>query len=73
MDWLVTLFPHPLSPTSPTISPLDTSKETPSTAFKLPRSVLKVVLKFRSCKIFSLLLPDCPDAVSKNAPLIDGF
>ena len=38
---LVTLLPDPDSPTMPRVSPLRSSKLTPSTAFTMPSSVLK--------------------------------
>ena len=33
---IVTLFPQPLSPTTPSVAPVDTDKETPSTARTVP-------------------------------------
>src|SRR4029077_8405292 len=44
----VTLFPEPDSPTMPRIPPFRTEKETPSTAFTTPSSVLKCVLRSRT-------------------------
>ena len=43
MDSDVTLLPHPLSPTSPSTSPLSMAKLTPSTARSTPWSVAKCV------------------------------
>src|SRR6267143_1133739 len=43
MDSEVTLFPQPLSPTSPSTSPLSIEKLTPSTARRTPSSVWKWV------------------------------
>ena len=41
----VTDFPHPDSPTSPAISPLAISIDTPSTAFTTPLDVKKYVFR----------------------------
>ena len=38
IDRAVTLFPHPLSPTTPSVPPAATSKLTPSTALTNPSS-----------------------------------
>ncbi len=38
---LVTLFPEPDSPTTPSVCPLSTENDTPSTARTTPSSVLK--------------------------------
>src|SRR5438094_8424288 len=46
MDRAVTLLPHPLSPTIPSVAPGVTSKLTPSTAFTNPSSCAKYVFKF---------------------------
>src|SRR6516164_4443532 len=45
-DSAVTLLPHPDSPTTPNVSPLCTSYETPSTARTTPAAVKKWVCKF---------------------------
>src|SRR3989442_14284715 len=45
-DRAVTLLPHPLSPTIPSVAPGVTSKLTPSTAFTNPSSCAKYVFKF---------------------------
>src|SRR5262245_8209215 len=50
MDIAVTLLPHPLSPTTPNVSPLRTSNETPSTALTMPSSVKKCVLRSRTSR-----------------------
>jgi hypothetical protein len=42
---LATLLPEPDSPTMPRVSPLPSSKETPSTALTIPSSVLKWTLR----------------------------
>ena len=42
---LVTLLPEPDSPTMPRVSPLRSSKLTPSTAFRRPSSSLKYVFR----------------------------
>src|SRR5438876_9453117 len=44
----VTLLPHPLSPTIPSVAPGATSKLTPSTARTGPSSWTKYVLRFRT-------------------------
>ena len=41
MDRLVTDLPQPDSPTTPTVLPMGTSKETPSTARTVPTSEKK--------------------------------
>ena len=41
IDIIVTLFPEPDSPTTPSVSPGRISNDTPSTAFTIPSSVLK--------------------------------
>src|SRR6266446_7379959 len=42
------LFPHPLSPTTPSVTPGYNSKLTPSTALTNPSSCRKYVFKFRT-------------------------
>src|SRR5205085_8370528 len=44
----VTLLPHPLSPTMPSVAPGATSKLTPSTALTVPSSCVKYVFRFRT-------------------------
>src|ERR1051326_1791581 len=44
----VMLLPHPLSPTMPRVAPGIMSKLTPSTAFTVPSSCVKYVLRFRT-------------------------
>src|SRR5581483_9168061 len=46
----VTLLPEPDSPTSATVSPASMSKDTSSTAVSRPRSVLKRVVRLRTCR-----------------------
>jgi len=48
LDLAVTLFPHPLSPTTPNVTPGYKSKLTPSTAFTNPSSCGKYVFRFRT-------------------------
>ncbi len=43
IDRAVTLFPHPLSPTTPSVAPALMSKLTPSTARTVPSSCAKYV------------------------------
>ncbi|MBA7651702.1 hypothetical protein ES703_59521 [subsurface metagenome] len=38
----IVVFPHPLSPTNPTVSPNFTSNETPSTALTAPIFLFKI-------------------------------
>src|ERR1700752_292863 len=45
----VTLLPDPDSPTMATVSPARTSKDTWSTAVRRPRSLLKRVVRLRTC------------------------
>src|SRR5262245_25875308 len=46
IDRAVTLLPHPLSPTIPSVAPGLISKSTPSTAFTVPSSCAKYVCRF---------------------------
>src|SRR5262245_63255399 len=46
IDRAVTLLPHPLSPTIPSVAPGFISKSTPSTAFTVPSSCAKYVCRF---------------------------
>src|SRR4051794_10724624 len=48
IDRAVTLLPHPLSPTIPSVAPGATSKLTPSTARTVPSSCAKYVFRFRT-------------------------
>src|SRR5262245_42485407 len=48
IDRAVTLLPHPLSPTIPSVAPCAMSKLTPSTAFTVPSSCAKYVLRLRT-------------------------
>ncbi len=50
IDIIVTLFPEPDSPTTPSVWPGRTSNETPSTAFTMPSSVLKYVRRSRTSR-----------------------
>ncbi len=50
IDRPVVLFPQPDSPTMPTLSPSDTSKETPSTATTAPVRMRNSVRRFSSCR-----------------------
>src|SRR5207249_1036255 len=61
MESDVTVLPHPDSPTSPSVSPGCTSKETPSTAraVPLPCSVTKYVLRSRTRSRGSVTPPPC--------------
>ena len=56
MEYAVTLFPEPDSPTIPRILPLSRLKETPFTAITSPLSVRKEVFKSTTESIFSLIL-----------------
>src|SRR5881396_3883114 len=62
MESEVTVFPHPDSPTMPSVSPGWTSKETPSTARAVPPpcSVTKYVLRSRTRSRGSVTPPPRP-------------
>ena len=50
IDIIVTLFPEPDSPTTPSVWPGRTENETPSTALTMPSSVLKYVRRSRTSR-----------------------
>ena len=54
MEYAVTLFPEPLSPTIPSVFPASRLKETPFTAFTSPESVKNDVCKSFTCNKYSL-------------------
>ena len=56
MEYAVTDFPEPDSPTIPKIFPGDKLKETPFTACTSPLGVLKEVCRFCTESIFSLII-----------------
>src|SRR5579884_2798584 len=53
----VTVLPHPLSPTSPRISPCSSENDTSSTALTTPSALSKYVLRFRTWRMFKELKP----------------
>src|SRR3989442_4476054 len=59
IDWAVTVFPEPDSPTTPNVSPLLTSRLMPSTALTIPAYVKKYVLRFSMCKTESGNVETC--------------
>ena len=52
----VVVFPHPDSPTMPSVFPLSTEKFTPSTAWSIPRPVLKYFFRLRTSRMMSSML-----------------
>src|SRR6266480_6696570 len=58
----VTLLPHPLSPTTPRVSPGLIANETSSTAFTTPARVKKYVLRlFTSRRCSAMFIPPLPN------------
>ena len=75
MESAVTLFPHPLSPTSPNVSPSLSSNETSFTALIVPAEVLKWVERFlisSNVDIANYPLDDRSGEVHTN-PALMGF
>src|SRR2546423_14962929 len=70
----VTLFPHPLSPTIPSVTPSATSKLTPSTAFTSPSSWMKYVFRFRteSRGLSSIRVRRVPQTIAQEVEGHDG-
>src|SRR5262245_27578153 len=72
MDIAVTLLPQPLSPTRPSVLPFATRKETSSTAFTMPSSVKKYVLRFLTSRT-SVKLSRPPDIPRELAGMRQRF
>src|SRR5262245_7086192 len=53
MDIAATLLPEPLSPTRPSVLPLATEKEMPSTTLTSAPSEMKWVVRFRTSSMFA--------------------
>ena len=72
IDIIVTLFPEPDSPTTPSVCPGRTANETPSTALTVPSSVLKYVRRSRTSRSGSLGAPPVALTRAAHASLILG-
>src|SRR3989338_4067971 len=60
--WIVVVFPAPFGPKNPTIFPLGTENEIPSTALNFP----KFLTKFSTFKITSVILFACTKGIKYN-------
>src|SRR5438552_15392816 len=68
IDRAVTLLPHPLSPTIPSVALGATSKLTPSTALTVPSSCAKYVLRLRTDRsgLSSIRIGRVPQSIAQE-------